>query len=85
MGITVNKNTIPNDPESPFVTSGIRIGTPAITSRGMTEDDVRRIAEAIAGLLRQPHSPVVRSSAERLVASLCADHPLYAEAGGARV
>ncbi|MNS69472.1 Serine hydroxymethyltransferase [compost metagenome] len=85
VGITVNKNTIPNDPQSPFVTSGIRIGTPAITSRGMTEDDVRRIAEAIAGLLRQPHSPVVRSSAERLVASLCADHPLYAEAGEARV
>jgi glycine hydroxymethyltransferase len=85
VGITVNKNTIPNDPQSPFVTSGIRIGTPAITSRGMNEDDVRRIAEAIAGLLRQPHSPVVRSSAERLVASLCADHPLYAEAGGARV
>lgn len=84
VGITVNKNTIPNDPQSPFVTSGIRIGTPAITSRGMKEDDVRRIAEAIAGLLRQPHSPVVRSSAERLVASLCADYPLYG-AAGARV
>ncbi|MFN3429877.1 MAG: serine hydroxymethyltransferase [Candidatus Sericytochromatia bacterium] len=85
VGITVNKNTIPNDPQSPFVTSGIRIGTPAITSRGMTEDDSRRIAEAITALLRQPHSPVVRSSAERLVASLCADHPLYDEARGARV
>jgi glycine hydroxymethyltransferase len=77
VGMTVNKNTIPNDPQSPFVTSGVRIGTPAITTRGMKEPEVRRIAEAIAGLLRQPHSPVVRSSAERLVASLCADFPLY--------
>ncbi|MCP2807349.1 serine hydroxymethyltransferase, partial [Salmonella enterica subsp. enterica serovar Typhimurium] len=46
--ITANKNTIPNDPQSPFVTSGIRLGTPAVTSRGMKEDDMDKIAEAIA-------------------------------------
>lgn len=46
--ITCNKNTVPNDPRSPFVTSGVRLGTPAVTSRGMVEEDMDRIAEAIA-------------------------------------
>lgn len=45
--ITCNKNTVPNDPKSPFVTSGLRIGTPAVTSRGLKEDDMVQIAEAI--------------------------------------
>jgi glycine hydroxymethyltransferase len=76
VGITVNKNAIPNDPQSPFVTSGIRIGTPAITTRGMGEKECRQIAEAITGLLREPHSPVVRSNAERVTAKLCAEFPL---------
>ena len=44
----MNKNTVPNDPRSPFVTSGVRLGTPAVTSRGMVEEDMDRIAEAIA-------------------------------------
>ena len=46
--VTCNKNTIPNDPRSPFVTSGVRLGTPAVTTRGMKEDDMDRIAEIIA-------------------------------------
>jgi glycine hydroxymethyltransferase len=50
--ITANKNTIPNDPQSPFVTSGIRLGTPAVTSRGMNEEDMDRIAEAIAAVVK---------------------------------
>ena len=52
VGITVNKNTIPNDPQSPFVTSGIRIGTPAVTSRGMNENDMKEIGEIIALALK---------------------------------
>ncbi|MBO9541331.1 serine hydroxymethyltransferase [bacterium] len=77
VGITVNKNTIPNDPESPFVTSGVRIGTPAVTTRGMKEPEMDRIAEAIVSLLRDPENPVVRTQVERTVASLCAAFPLY--------
>ena len=50
--ITANKNTIPNDPKSPFVTSGIRLGTPAVTSRGMKPDDMDQIAEAISILIK---------------------------------
>ncbi|MGE5707363.1 MAG: serine hydroxymethyltransferase [Bacteroidota bacterium] len=81
VGITVNKNTIPNDPQSPFVTSGVRIGTPAVTSRGMKEPQMKQLAEAIAALLRSP-SPVTRSQAERTVATLCQEFPLYREAIG---
>lgn len=80
VGITVNKNTIPNDPQSPFVTSGIRIGTPAMTTRGMKEPEMRQIGEAIASILRDPHSPAVRTQVERTVAKLCRDFPLYADA-----
>ncbi|MNR81274.1 Serine hydroxymethyltransferase [compost metagenome] len=83
LGITVNKNTIPNDPTSPFVTSGIRIGTPAMTTRGMGEPEMRKIGEAIASILRDPHAPVVRTQVERKVAELCRDFPLYAEADAA--
>ena len=54
--ITVNKNTIPNDPESPFVTSGIRIGTAAITTRGFSKDDIQSIAEFIKDILISKHS-----------------------------
>ena len=52
--ITANKNTIPNDPKSAFVTSGIRLGTPAVTSRGMNEEDMDTIAEIIASVLKNP-------------------------------
>ena len=53
VNITCNKNAIPNDPQSPFVTSGVRLGTPAVTSRGMKPEDMDRIAEAIALVLTQ--------------------------------
>jgi glycine hydroxymethyltransferase len=74
IGITVNKNTIPFDPESPFVTSGIRIGTPAVTTRGMKEDAMQRIAEIISLILSDPDS---KDQAKAMVDSLCSDYPLY--------
>ena len=77
-GITVNKNTIPNDPASPFITSGIRIGTPAVTSRGMDQEGMKRIAEAIDYALTSPHEPDKLAKAREIVSSLCAEFPLYA-------
>ena len=53
VNITSNKNTIPNDPKSPFVTSGIRLGTPAVTSRGFTEEDMDQVAECIARMVKE--------------------------------
>ncbi|WP_227764880.1 serine hydroxymethyltransferase [Zhaonella formicivorans] len=76
IGITVNKNAIPFDPESPFVTSGIRIGTPAATTRGFKEEDMLAVAEIIDKAL----SPAFESSIEELrarVKELCAKAPLY--------
>jgi len=77
--ITVNKNTIPNDPQSPFITSGIRLGTPALTTRGMVEPDMEKIAEAIDMTLR----PDFEENKEKILAiveGLCEAHPLYANA-----
>ena len=78
IGITVNKNTIPYDTESPFVTSGIRIGTPAVTTRGMKEEAMEEIAEVIALILNDPHA---KKEAAARVQRLCADYPLYGELG----
>ncbi len=75
--ITVNKNTIPYDPESPFVTSGIRIGTPAMTSRGLKEDDMRVVANLIADALENPDNEVVLAKVRKGVAEICATYPLY--------
>ncbi len=75
VSITVNKNTIPNDPESPFVTSGIRIGTPAVTSRGMKEDDMVEIAQIIAMVLKDFEGK--KEEAIKRVHSLTAKYPLY--------
>lgn len=72
--ITCNKNTIPNDPKSPFVTSGIRLGTPAVTSRGMKEDDMDKIAEAIAMVIKEQENAVERARA--IVQSLTDKYPL---------
>ena len=77
LGFTVNKNTIPNDPQSPFVTSGLRIGTPAITTMGMGEAEARRIAEAMAAVLREPQSQAAQDAGRKLVAELCERFPMY--------
>ena len=79
VGVTVNKNTIPFDPASPFVTSGVRIGTPALTSRGLLEDDFREVGAIIALALQNPDSEESKDEARRRVAALCAKYPLYAE------
>jgi len=78
-GITVNKNTIPFDTNSPFVTSGIRLGTPALTTRGMKEAEMRDVASLIAAVLRDPESEEVRRRTKRAVTELAARFPLYAK------
>lgn len=72
--ITANKNTVPNDPQKPFVTSGVRLGTPAVTSRGMNTDDMDRIAEAISYVVKEGTSGV--SKARAIVDKLTAKYPL---------
>jgi glycine hydroxymethyltransferase len=72
--ITANKNTTPNDPQSPFVTSGIRLGTPAVTSRGMNEEDMDRIAEAIASVIKGGEEKI--PYAREIVQSLTDKYPL---------
>ena len=74
--ITANKNAIPFDTQKPFVTSGVRIGTPAVTSRGMKEEDMIVIAECIADLVDNKEEAVERVSAK--VAALCKKYPIYA-------
>ena len=74
IGIATNKNTIPNDPESPFITSGIRIGTPAMTTRGMKEEDMMEIAEIITLALDENND---RDEIRVRVAKLCDKYPLY--------
>lgn len=72
--ITANKNTIPNDPKSPFVTSGIRLGTPSVTSRGMKEEDMDRIAEAIALVIKEGENGI--APARAIAKSLTEKYPL---------
>lgn len=72
--ITANKNTIPNDPKSPFVTSGIRLGTPAATSRGLKEEDFDQVAEAIAMLIKEGESAI--DAAQAIVKTLTDKYPL---------
>ena len=73
-GVTVNKNTIPFDPKSPFVTSGVRIGTPAVTTRGMKEEDMVDIAEIIATIIDTPER---LKEAKEMIDTVCAKFPLY--------
>ncbi len=75
--ITVNKNAVPNDPASPFVTSGIRLGTPAITSRGFVEADVEIVADCVMNVLQNHENEKVLSEVRHTVKALCARHPVY--------
>jgi len=76
-GITVNKNTVPNETRSPFVTSGLRVGTPAVTTRGMKEGEMRRIADFIDRVLREPGNDSLLASVRREVRELAGEFPLY--------
>ncbi len=77
VGITCNKNTIPFDPASPFVTSGIRLGTPAATTRGFKEADFKEVAAIMALVLNAPEDESKQAEAAQRVAALCAKYPLY--------
>src|SRR6266852_1916301 len=78
-GITVNKNTIPFDQNKPFVASGLRIGTPAVTTRGMKEPEMQEIGRLIAAIVHEPESEEVRGKVQSGVAELTAKFPLYAK------
>ncbi len=77
-GITLNKNSIPDDPRSPFVTSGVRIGTPSVTTQGMGTAEMAQIAELIARVLRSRSDDAAVAAARADVAALCAQFPAYA-------
>ncbi|WP_302157664.1 serine hydroxymethyltransferase [uncultured Acidaminococcus sp.] len=77
IGITCNKNTIPNDPASPFVTSGIRLGAPAATTRGFLEENFREVARIIGLVLSNPGKEEAQKEAAARVAALCEKYPLY--------
>ncbi|MGB9613305.1 MAG: serine hydroxymethyltransferase, partial [Candidatus Margulisiibacteriota bacterium] len=79
VGITVNKNTIPFDPEKPTITSGIRIGTPALTTRGMKEEEMKLIADLIAKTLHNVEDEKIKKEVGQKVAELCQRFPLYEE------
>jgi glycine hydroxymethyltransferase len=76
VGITVNKNTIPNESLSPFKTSGIRIGTPAITTRGFKEAESTQVAHMIANIIKHPHDEAVRADVVASVKDLTQSFPL---------
>ncbi|MEP7037031.1 MAG: serine hydroxymethyltransferase, partial [Acidobacteriota bacterium] len=76
--ITVNKNTIPFDTNSPFVASGVRVGTPALTTRGMKEEEMRKIGKLIAEVVREPESEEIKSKVKNEVLELTENFPLYA-------
>lgn len=75
--ITVNKNGIPNDPQKPFVTSGIRIGSPAMTTRGFTEIEAEQIAHLVADVLEAPNDEAVAATVREKVSALCKRFPVY--------
>ena len=78
VAITTNKNTIPFDTESPFVTSGVRVGTAAITTRGFNEDDATEVGKIIALVLKNPEDAAVKEEALKRVKALTDKYPLYA-------
>lgn len=77
IGITANKNTIPYEPLSPFVTSGIRLGSPALTTRGFKEEDMAQVADIIALVLDNPSDESAKDKARAMVVELCKKYPLY--------
>lgn len=77
VGITANKNTVPNDPQSPFVTSGIRLGTPAITTRGFKEDDMTEVAKIIASAIFSSDNELGLTNLKERSLNLCKKYPLY--------
>jgi glycine hydroxymethyltransferase len=77
-GVTVNKNTIPFDPQSPFVTSGVRIGTPAVTTRGMKEAEMKTIAEIINLTITHHGDGEMKKKSEKMVQELTSRFPLFA-------
>ena len=79
VGITCNKNTVPFDPESPFVTSGIRLGTPAVTTRGFNEEDMKVVARIIADVVKHHNDESVIQRSKEEVTSLTNKYPLYKE------
>jgi glycine hydroxymethyltransferase len=82
IGITTNKNAIPFDPEKPFVTSGVRMGTPAVTTRGFKEVDMNEVASIIAYALKDPDNDKTLEQASKRVRELTSKYPLYAEGTG---
>lgn len=76
-GITVNKNTVPNEKKSPFVTSGVRIGTPALTTRGMKETEMKKIAEWISVALKNTENSEIKNKIKSEVKELCQSFPIY--------
>ena len=77
IGITANRNTIPFEPLSPFVTSGIRLGTPALTTRGLKEEDIREVADIIADVIENREDSAVIEEAKAKVQAICKKFPLY--------
>ena len=77
VGITANKNTVPNDPQSPFVTSGIRLGTPAVTTRGFKEEDMIEVAKIIASAVFSSDNEIALQNLRERSLKLCKKHPLY--------
>lgn len=77
VGITANKNTVPNDPQSPFVTSGIRLGTPAVTTRGFKEEDMIEVAKIIASAVFSSDNEIALNNLRERSLKLCKKHPLY--------
>ena len=77
VGITANKNTVPNDPQSPFVTSGIRLGAAAMTTRGFKEDDMREVARIISEAIKNSDNDSILESLRQDSLKLCKKYPLY--------
>lgn len=77
IGITANRNTIPFETLSPFVTSGIRLGSPALTTRGFKEDDFKEVADIIATVVKNPEDAAIKAACADRVAALCKKYPLY--------